>query len=149
MVKAVTAKFHEMVLEKEITPGSGTWEILCGLTSRSVDRAHNMDTVEVPDCANEALPLAVERDVRSTEVKVSGSGVWAVSSHEKIMDWFYDGVALNIRIQHVKAAVGDTEYETGPAFLVSLTNAVEKGQRVTAELEIEFDGIPTRTAQTT
>jgi len=64
-----------------------------------------------------------------------------------MMDWWYNGQVKNIRIQHVKAAVGDTEYETGPAYLVNLNNAVEKGQKVSADIEIQFDGVPTRTAK--
>ncbi|MHB2265037.1 phage tail tube protein [Aliihoeflea sp. PC F10.4] len=141
---AETANFHEMVLEVE-TATEGTFAKICGITSRGVNRTHNMQTSEVPPCDDESKPAAVERNVQSSEVTVSGSGVYARQSKEMMMDWWYSGQTKNIRIAHLNAAVGDTEYETGPAFLVNLNNQAERGQKVTAELEIQFDGIPIRT----
>jgi len=147
MARAGTANFHQMVLEVETAPGSGTYAKLCGMTSRGINRQHNMQTSEVPDCDDESLPAAVERAVQSSEVTISGSGVWASQSHETMLDWWYDGQTKQIRVQHVNAAVGDTEYETGNAYLVSISNQAERGTKVTAEIAIEFDGIPTRTAK--
>jgi hypothetical protein len=147
MARATTANFAQMVLEVEVTEGSGVYSKLCGLTSRGVNRQSNMSTSEVPDCADETLPAAVERAVQSQEVTVSGSGVWAAESHEVMLDWWYSGATKSVRIQHVNAAVGDTEYETGNAYLVSISNQAERGTKVTAEISVEFDGIPTRTAK--
>lgn len=147
MARAVTANFHQMVLEVETTT-EGTFAKLCGLTSRGVTRTSNMETSEVPDCDDESLPAAVERAVQSQEVTIEGSGVWAAQSHETMLDWWYSGATRVIRIHHVNAAVGDTEYETGPAYLVTMSNVAERGTKVTAEIEIQFDGIPTRTNRT-
>lgn len=147
MARASTANFHQMVLEVETAPGSGIYARLCGLTSRGVNRQSNMQTSEVPDCDNEALPAAVERAVQSQEVTISGSGVWAAESHETMLDFWYSGATKSVRIQHVNAAIGDTEYETGNAYLVSISNQAERGTKVTAEIAIEFDGLPTRTAK--
>lgn len=144
MARAVTENFHEMVVEIE-TATPGTWSKICGLTGRTVNRSSNMSTTETPDCDNEALPAAVERAVQSQEVTVSGTGVWAAQSHGIMMDWWYSGATKNIRIGHLKAIEGDTQYETGPAYLVSLSHAAERGQKVTAEIEIQFDGLPIRT----
>lgn len=146
MTRAVTEKFHEMVLEVETTPGSGTFSKLCGLTSRTINRTSNMQTSEIPDCDDESLPAAVERSVQSQEVTISGTGTWAAQSHGTMMDWFYSGATKNIRVGHLKAEPGDTEYETGPAYLATLNNTAERGPKVTAEISIEFDGLPTRTA---
>lgn len=145
MTRATTANFHQMVVEVETTPGSGVYAKLCGMTSRGINRQSNMSTSEVPDCDDESLPAAVERAVQSQEVTVSGSGVWASQSHETMLDWWYSGATKSVRVQHVNAAVGDTEYETGNAYLVSISNQAERGTKVTAEISIEFDGIPTRT----
>lgn len=144
MATAATAKFHELVVEFE-TATPGTWSKICGVTSRSVNRSSTMQTSEVPDCDDESKPNAIERSVQSQEVTVSGSGAWARQSHEEMMDWWYSGQTKKIRIGHLQAAVGDTEYETGFAYLVSLNNTAEKGPKVTAEIEIQFDGLPTRT----
>lgn len=145
MARATTEAFHEMVIEIEgITPGS--WIKICGLTGNSLNRTHNMSTTEVPDCDNEALPAAVERAVQSSEVTLSGTGVWAAQSHGTMMDWWYSGATKNIRVGHLKAEPGDTEYETGAAYLVNLNHSRERGQKVAAEIEIQFDGLPTRVA---
>lgn len=153
MATAVTAKFEEFVLEVEFDPtgAAGTYTRVCGITDIEINRQSQVDTTEVPDCDDESLPLSVERAVRSQEVMVSGSGVWSLSSHEKTMDWFYAGSTLNARIRNLKAnadgVAGDTIAETGPAILTTLSNSRTKGQKVTASFEIQFDGVPTRTAK--
>ncbi len=145
MVAPSTAKFQHLVLEVE-TDTPGTYTKICGITSRGINRQHNMQTSEVPqDCDDESLPAKVERSVQSSEVTISGSGVWAAQSHEMMLDWWYGGQTKNVRVRHANASVGDTEYETGPAYLTSINNQAEKGPSVTAELTIEFDGIPSRT----
>ncbi len=145
MTRAITSNFHEMVLEVETTAGSGIYAKVCGLTSRSINRQHNMQTSEVPDCDDESLPSAVERAVQSSEVTVQAQGVWASQSHEMLQQWWRSGQTKNIRIGHMKAASGDIQYESGPAYLVELNNTAERGQKVTGELSIQFDGIPTTT----
>ena len=145
MARATTENFSQMIVEVEWVASSGTYAKVCGLTSRGINRQSNMSSNEVPDCDDETLPAAVEKAVQSQEVTISGSGVWASESHGKMMDWFYSGATKNVRVQNVNAEVGDTEYETGPAYLTQLSNSVERGQKVTAEIQIEFDGLPTRT----
>ena len=145
MAKAITEAFHEMVLEiEDDTPG--TWLKICGLTERGVNRTHNMQTSEVPDCDDESLPAELERAVQSSEVTIAANGVWAAQSHQLMLDWWYSAATKNVRIQHVKAAVGDTEFETAPAYITSLNNVAARGTKVTADLTIEFDGLPVQTA---
>ena len=147
MAKAQTANFHEMVVEVEWDPvgAEGVYSRWCGLTSRGINRQHNMSTTAVPDCDDEAKPAVNERAVESSDVTISGSGVWAKQSHEHALDWWYSGQTLNIRVHHVRADPGDTEYEEGAAYLVNLSNQADRGQKVTADIQIEFDGVPTRT----
>ncbi len=145
MAKPVTENFHEMVVEIETTPG--VFSKICGLTSNALNRTHNMATTEVPgDCDDESVPAEVERAVQSSEITLSGTGTWAAQSHGIMMEWWYSGRSRNIRVGHLKAEPGDTEYETGPAYLVTLNHSRERGQKVTAEIEIQFDGLPARTA---
>lgn len=148
MAVATTQKYEELVLEVSSDSGS-TWTTLCGLIDVEVTRTANIDTAEVPDCDDESLPLSLEKQVRSVEVSVSATGVWAQESHEQMMDWFYSSTALDCRIGNLNAAVGDTEYETGTALLANLSNSRTKGQKVTASIELQFDGTPTRTAKAT
>lgn len=145
MAKATTANFHQMVLEVEVTAGSGVYSKLCGLTSRGINRQSNMQTTEVPDCDDESLPAVQERAVQSQEATISASGVWAAESHGTILGWWRSGATKSVRIHHVNATSGTPEYETGDAYLVSINNQAERGNKVTAELSIEFDGVPTVT----
>lgn len=143
MAQAVTQKYEELVLET--SEDGTTWSRICGLIDVEITRTANVDTAEVPDCADESLPLGVERQVRSIEVSVTGTGVWAQSSHEALQDWFYSSATKRARIGNLNASVGDTEYETGMALLTNLSNSRTKGQKVTASISLEFDGTPTRT----
>lgn len=151
MTLAATAEFEQLVLEVEFDPtgAPGTYSTVCGLVDITPSRTANLDTVEIPDCDDESLPLSVGKSVRSIDVSVSGSGVWALSSHKNMMDWFYSSATLNTRIRNAKVtadgASGDPEIESGPAILSNLSNTRTKGQKVTAEIEITFDGTPTVT----
>lgn len=145
MANAVTEKFEELILDVETAPGSGVYAPICGLIDVTITRTANVDTAEVPDCDDESKPLSVERQVRSIEVTVSGTGVWAQSSNDKVLNWFYSSATKNIRIRNTKAASGDVEMESGPALLTSVTNTRTKGQKVSNEIEIQFDGVPTLT----
>lgn len=146
MADATTEKFEELVLEVS-GDGGTTWTRLCGLIDVEVSRSANLDTAEVPDCNDESLPLSIQKAVRSIEVSISGSGVWAQESHGTMMDWFYSSATKDIRIGNLKAGVGDTEYESGFGYLASLSNSRTKGQKVSASIEIQFDGTPTRSAK--
>ncbi|WP_299734654.1 phage tail tube protein [uncultured Roseobacter sp.] len=146
MAQAVTQKYEELVLQVE-TSTPGQYATICGLIDVEISRTANLDTVEIPDCDDESLPLSVEKQVRNIEISASGTGVWAQSSHETLMDWFYSSATKNIRIGNLNASVGDTEYETGPAILTDLSNSRTKGQKVTASISIEFDGTPVRSAK--
>jgi hypothetical protein len=145
MARAVTEKFEEMILDVEFTAGSGVYAPICGMTDVTINRTSNIDTSEIPDCDDESLPLALERQVRSQEVTVSATGVWARSSQSLLKTWWLSGETLNVRLRDTAAASGDIEIESGAAILASLNNSRTKGQKVTSEIEIQFDGVPTTT----
>lgn len=144
MTRAVTEKFEEMVLEVEtITPG--TYAKVCGMMDVTINRKANTATTGVPDCDDESLALSMEVEVESIEVSVSASGVWAQTSNDMLLAWFYGGTKKNVRLRNTKASIGDIETEAGAAVLTSINQSRTKGQKVTAEIEMMFDGIPTRT----
>ena len=146
MAQPVTEKFEQMRLE--VSEDGTTWAMLCGLVGVTINRSAQFDTSEVPaDCADESLPLRVEREIRTIEVTVSADGVWEQNAHETILDWFYSGASKQIRLGHLNALVGNTQYESGPAILSSYNNQRTKGQKVTAAIEIQFDGTPKRIAK--
>jgi Phage tail tube protein len=143
MALAITESFAEMVLEVETTT-PGVYTKLCGMIDVEVSRKASVDTSEVPDCADETLPLAVAREVRSIEVTLSASGVWAQTSNKTMSDWFYSSAVKNVRVRNTKAAVGDPETEYGPALLTMLKDDRKKGSKIGREIAIEFDGVPLR-----
>jgi hypothetical protein len=145
MAAPITEKFEQLVLEVETTT-PGTYAIVCGLTDITISRTAELDTTEVPaDCTDESLPLRMEKSIRAINVSVSASGVWAQQSNDMLLEWFYGGATKNIRIRNENAAVGDIHIEAGAALLTKVDHARTKGQKVTAEIELEFDGTPTRT----
>jgi len=145
MALAVTAKYEEFILEIEWVASSGTYVPVCGLIDVTISRTASLDTSEIPDCDDESLPLSIEKSVRSVEVTISGTGSWAQSSAGYMLDWFYSSATKNVRLRNTKAGSGDTKIESGPALLTNYSNARAKGQKVSAEIEIVFDGTPSRT----
>jgi hypothetical protein len=145
MARAVTEKYEEMILDVELVADSGVYTPICGMNDVTITRTANIDSAEVPDCDDESLPLSVEKQVRSIEVSVSATGVWARSSQDTLKNWFYSSATKNIRIRDTAASSGDAAIESGPALLATLTNTRTKGQKVSAEIELQFDGVPTLT----
>lgn len=144
---AVTAQYDELVLEVELEAGSGTFTKLCGLTGVTITRTTQVAETPVPDCDDESLPFSVETDITSIAVTMSATGVWALGSHETLMTWFYNAQKKVARLRNTKVAEdgpsGAPYAEYGPAIITSLgtTKPEEKG-RLTAELEMRFDGTP-------
>lgn len=144
MARATTENFDQMVLEVE-TSTPGTYAKICGMVGVTITRTANLEESEIPDCDDETAPHAVDAEVRSLTVTVSGTGVWAQSSQDMLKTWFYSGAAKNVRLTDAAAAIGDAEVEAGQALLTTLTNTRAKGQKVTAEIELRFKGLPSMT----
>ncbi|MER9135115.1 phage tail protein [Mesorhizobium sp. M0830] len=145
MAAAQTEKYEEMILDVELVSGSGIYTPICGMTDVTISRTATIDSTEIPDCDDESLPLSVEKQVRSIDVSISATGVWAKTSQDMLKAWFYSAAVKNVRIRDTAAASGDIEIESGPALLASLKNSRTKGKKVTADVELQLDGTPART----
>ncbi|MGX9144978.1 phage tail tube protein [Mesorhizobium sp. 128a] len=145
MATPVTEKYEEMILDVELVSGSGIYTPICGMTDVTITRAATVDTSEIPDCDDESKPLSIEKQVRSIDVSVSATGIWARSSQDSLKQWFYSAASKNVRLRDTAAASGDIETESGPALLSKLDNTRTKGKKVTASIELHFDGSPTLT----
>ena len=143
-------RFHEFVVEVE-TDTPGTYAKICGITGRQVNRSLALEEISVPkDCDDEALGAETLVEPGSLVVTVSGTAKWARQSHGLMMDWIYLKQRKSCRVAHVNAAVGDTEYEAGYAYMTALNDSGEiegENKIVTRELELRFDGEPVRTAK--
>lgn len=146
MPEPTFAEFHQLALEIEWVPGSGTFARVCAMDGITVNRTKQIDENEVPaDCDDESLPHNVRRNTRSRSWSISGTGFWSQQNHGNLLDWF-NGVPaekLNVRIFHANAAVGTPEYEEGVAILSELTNERTKGQQVSAQITLQVDGVLT------
>lgn len=143
--------FHEFVLEVAPTT-PGVYVKLCGITGRSVNRSLNIQETEVPkDCGDESLGTEVRLSPGALAVGVDGTAKWARESHQVMMDWIYLKQRLPCRLRHANAAVGDTEFESGYAYMTTLNDSAEMSgaNRMAMErtIALRFDGEPTRTAR--
>lgn len=146
MATAQTEEFEELIVEVALDPAApSAFTAICGIVDATVTRTSNIDTSEVPDCDDESKPMVIERSVRSQEVSVTGNGVWAKTSWGPLYTWWSTGAKLPVRIRNAAAAVGDPGIETGVALLATLNSGRTKGQKVTSEIEIQFDGVPVAT----
>lgn len=146
MTKAITERFSQFTLEISDENSPETFSAICALTSRGIQRGATVEETPVPDCADEDLPAATERDVSTTSVSVQASGLASKENFRKLRDWWASGLSKKARLHHWK---GDTPsglptnavgYEEGFFVLASLNETGERGQRVTIELELQSDG---------
>ncbi|WP_305972699.1 MULTISPECIES: phage tail tube protein [unclassified Mameliella] len=144
MANAPTADFDELVFEVEFTAGSGVYTKVCGMVDYTISRTNQTETSEVPDCSDESLPHSIKRSVRSQDATISGTGVWARTNHQQMINWFDSGATKNVRVTHLVITAdgtsGDTETETYPMILAGMNNARTKGQVVSAEISLERNG---------
>lgn len=146
MAQATTSTFGNFKIL--LGDGASPTEVfapICGLTSKGINYNTETNTVEVPDCTNEDAPAYKEQGVKSYDVTLSGSGMWAAQSHGVLVDWWKSGTAKNIKVEYSTAASGDVKTVAGPALLTSLGSSVEKGGRLSAEIAIAFTQMPTFT----
>lgn len=147
MALATTERYEELIVEVEFDPvgASGTYTSICGLKDATITRQSNVDTEEVGDCSDESLPFAVTKSVRSIEMMISGTGTWAQESHSKMLAWWRSASTFNVRVRNTAVASGQIEIEAGDAFLTRLNNQRTKGKVVSADIQIEFETLPTTT----
>lgn len=147
MAYATTSSFAKTTLGVEFV--AGTFANICGITQWSYSETTQLDETEVPDCADLDKPFQIERSVRSVGAQASCSGVWALASHQKMLDWSRSGVTKPVKISFLVAQTSgtatDTVALTGDAYLTNLSFEVTKGQKVSASFELVFDGLPVPT----
>lgn len=154
MAYPTTSSFGKTTLAVEFDPvgASGTFSTICGLKGWTYSLSTNFDETEVPDCDDPDIPMEVQRSVRSLGASSSCTGVWALESHEAMLDWAESGATKNVKITFGvvsdSGVATDTETMTGPAYLGNVEyNVSKESGKVTATFDLTFDGIPTRTAK--
>lgn len=137
--------FQDFVLRIEDQASPGTYNKICGLTSRGITKQNNTNTQPVPaDCDDEALTDLVAT-VETREATMSASGLWTREAEGALRSWFNDSSSnspQNIQIEYPFAQTGDVQFDQGPAILETWTTTGEKGNKVTGELSIRFTTFP-------
>lgn len=118
------------------------FSLICGLTSKGIDWSTSTQTTEAPDCADEDLPSWQEIGITSVGAAISGDGLWSAQSHGLLLNWIADGESKNVQIRYDDAAGGDPLYAQGPAVCTSLSDKVQKGQKLTRSVAFAFTQKP-------
>lgn len=147
MAQPTTLRFSKF----KILVGDGAtpveaFSIVCGLTSKGIQRAAQTTTSVIPDCEDEDLPGYEVSDIASIKCTISGSGFVALENRQFFIDWFYSGERKNVKVQNVDAPGGDTEFEQGPAVLTQFDETGEGKGRMNMNIGIEFAEKPTLVA---
>lgn len=145
MARAKTQTFGQF----QILLGDGedpeVFSIICGLTSKGMQRVASTNTTVELDCDDEDKPGYEAEDVASFKCTISGSGVWAAQNHNTMLTWFRSGLPRNVKVRNMGVNVGDIEYEQAPAVLTTLSQNGEKGGKILAEIAIAFREMPATT----
>lgn len=146
MALPTTADFDDLYVEVS-DDGGTTWNKICGLVDFTVDYQTQTDTDELPDCADESLPLTQVQNVRSIGLVVQGTGKWSAEGHEQLLQWWKQGLKKTCRVGYNTATSGDVEFVSGTATF-SMQDSRTKGQTVSRNVTITFAGEFTLTDKT-
>jgi hypothetical protein len=114
----------------------------CGLTTSGINFTAATNTTLVPDCDDPEAPTWEARDVSSMGFEVTGSGVMAVESFNVWRDWMLSGLGRNVQIKFDDPGLG---YWGAVMKLTRWNHSGARGQKVTVEVSMVSDGMPTWT----
>lgn len=140
MTAATTLPFSgvKVLLESATVPG--TFVAPCGLTERSLTLSKETNDTNIPDCTDEDAASWVGRDVVSKSASISGNGVMAKESHPRWRAAYEANTPVLCRVEVAGLAAAGGGYWSGNFHLTSFVIGAERGQRVTAEIEMQSDG---------
>ena len=122
--------------------GSGTYAAPCGFTSRSLTLTKALNDFSIPDCDDPDAVDWLGRDAVSLSMSVGGEGVLASESFEDWLDAFHsvDSVAAKVEIEFPSKTIT----YTGAMHVESIEIGANNGQRATANISMQSDGIMTK-----
>jgi len=122
--------------------GSGTYTTPCGFTNRSVTFNKALNEFSIPDCLDPDAIDWLGRDAVSLSMAVSGEGVLASESVESWLDAFYsvDSIPAKVEIEFPAKTITFT----GAMHVESMDVGANNGQRATANISMQSDGIMTK-----
>lgn len=122
--------------------GTNTYSAPCGFTSRSLTLTKALNDFSIPDCDDPDAVDWLGRDAVSLSMSVSGEGVLASESVEEWLDAFHsvDSIAAKVEIEFPAKTIT----YTGAMHVESIEIGANNGQRATANISMQSDGIMTK-----
>ena len=111
----------------------------CGMTTKGLTIAKNLAEVSIPDCDDPDAPFWMARDVESQTASISGEGVLAAESEDEWNAAAFSADAVNVKVE-IEFTTGTRTY-TGAFHIDSFAISAQQGQRVSANISMQSDGI--------
>ena len=140
MAKPNTLTFGKFKIYVEDPANPGSFIAPCGFTDKSLTLTAATAEEEIPDCDNPDAPAWVGRNIKSLSATVAGQGVFAGEAHATWRNYWLGGASFNVRVVFDATGVNGGGYWQGAACLTSLANAVQLGQKVSANVSLDSDG---------
>lgn len=122
--------------------GGGTYTAPCGFTNRSLTLTKALNEFSIPDCDDPDAVDWLGRDASSLSMSVSGEGVLASESVEDWLDAWesVDSVPAKVEIEFPTKTIT----YTGAMHVETVEIGANNGQRATANISMQSDGIMTK-----
>ena len=116
----------------------------CGLTTLGFSPNISLTDTPIPDCDDPDLPVWIESEVNSNQIRITGSGILDADALTVWQGWYFtnDGAARNVRWARNLGTAAAGHFE-GPAVLASYSESGERTGRWQVDIEIAFSGKPT------
>ena len=141
MAQPVTIKGGKVRVLLDLA-GSGTYASPCGFTNRSVTLSKALNEFSIPDCDDPDAIDWLGRDAVSLSMAVSGEGVLAAESVEDWLDAFHSVDSIPVKVE-IEFPAKTITY-TGAMHVETVEVGANNGQRATANISMQSDGIMTK-----
>jgi predicted secreted protein len=118
----------------------------CGMVNANLSFTSSVQENAVPDCADPAAPMWLERSVDTLGVTISGDGTLDTKDALPAWwEWFTSAEAKNIRVKVDAAPADGGGYWAGSFVLTSLELGGQRKQNSTISVEFQSNGVVTWT----
>jgi len=115
-------------------------------TTRTLDLTAIASVTELADCVTPSNPAITYRQIKSYDIKVSGSGIADAPSILALIQWWQGGAQKNCKVVQNRTGAQGGFTITAPFVVTSLQIAGARGDMQTFTGTFELAGAPTVTA---
>jgi len=139
MAQPTTARPGKMRILLGNGGGPEVFSAPCGMTTKGLTITKNLSEVSIPDCDDPDAAFWQARDVESLSAAISGEGVLAAESEDEWNAAAFSTDAINVKVE-IEFSTGTRTY-TGAFHIDSFAVSAQQGQRVSANISMQSDGI--------